>query len=458
MTSNKGREKSMADQAEQVEVIIVGAGLSGLMAALTLQKSGKQIIVLEAQPRVGGRVLTSYSSENMIEYGAQFVSPHQPRIQKLLLEYGLTTTSTYNKGKTLYAFDDQKKRSHIDFPFSISTLWDYFRVQHLLKKLLHKIDTKRPWDTDNAEVLDSVTWQSWLDNVIQSKKAKTFFRVMSEVGLCVNPAEISVLDLIWDLKSTGSLKCMLTAEEEWITEGASKLPERMAESLKSCIRLNESVQRINWSMSNVQISTQNRTWIGKKVIMAIPPIFTSRIISEPRLPVNREQISKCTGQGDAIKCILVYNEPFWRRDRKNGTSFYDRGPVKQTIDISPPWQHKGVLAAFIIGKEARRLGKMPPHLRKVEILKCLGYLMGDLALNPTDYFEKDWSKDPWAMGGYGAHLAPGLLTSSGEAILKPIGPIHWAGTETAIEWRLFMEGALEAGERAAFEVMDSLKD
>lgn len=448
----------MADQAEQVEVIIVGAGLSGLMAALTLQKSGKRIVVLEAQPRVGGRVLTSYSHGNMIEYGAQFVSPHQPRIQKLLLEYGLSTTSTYNKGATLYAFGDKKKWSHTGLPsFSIFTLWDYFGMQHLLKKLLHEVDTKKPWDAKSAEKLDSVTLQSWLETVMESEYAKTFYRVMSEEGLCVNSDEISVLDLLWDLKSTGSLKDMLTAEDEWITEGASTLPNRMADSLGSCIKLNEPVQRIRWSNSNIQIFTNKRTWIGKKVIMAIPPIFTSKIIYEPRLPVDREQISQCINQGNAIKCILVYNYPFWRQHGESGTVFYDKGPIKQIIDISPPSQNKGVLAAFIIGEDARRLGDLSLHSRKVEILECLGYLMGDMALSPTHYFEKDWSADPWAMGGYGAHLAPGVLTNLGEALLKPIGPIHWAGTETATEWRLFMEGALEAGERAAFEVLDSLK-
>lgn len=448
----------MADRSMQVDVIIVGAGLSGLMAALTLKKSGQSFIVLEAQSRVGGRVFTSTQLGKTIDFGAQFVSPHQTRIKKLLQKYDLTTTTTYHKGKTLYAFCDKKKWSNGKIPpLSLLSLLDFFKMKRVLKKLIKPINPTQPWESKDAEKLDALTMENWLKNVMSSKEIKTYYRVLAEEGLCVDLNEISILDVLWNLKTTGSLKKMLTAEDEWITEGAGALPSRMAFSLKDHIKLNEEVKKIEWTPSKIRVLTNNHDWFGLKVIIAIPPPLIGQIEFEPSLPNERNKICQSFGLGCSIKCVIVYDTPFWRERGESGSAFYDKGPIKGTVDISPTNQQNGMLTAFIIGNEAKRLQNITEEVRKEEILDCLVYLFGPKARHPIAYYEKDWSADPWAKGGYGAHFAPGFLTRLGEVLTKPIGPIHWAGTETAAEWRLYMEGALEAGERAAFEVLQALE-
>lgn len=449
----------MSNKANRADVIIIGAGLSGLMAALTLQKSEINFVILEAQPRVGGRVLTSTHFGNIIEYGAQFVSPHQTRIQNLLREYNLTTTSTYNEGTILYALNDKKKSSISDFPpFSLFSLFDYFWMQRLLRKLMKDIDARHPWESKNAQKLDTITMESWLENVMLSKSDKAFYRILSEQGLCVDLNQISLLDVLWDLKSIGSLKNVFTAEDEWITEGAGALPYRMASSLGEKVKLCEPVNRIEWTDSDVRVNSNRGEWLSRKVIMAMPPSSTNNIQYIPQLPSIRTEIGQKVGLGCSIKCVLIYDTPFWRKRGESGMTFYDKGPVRETIDTSPPDGRNGILTAFIIENDARRLGSLDDESRKKEILECLCYLFGPEALLPVAYYEKDWSSDNWARGGYGASLAPGVLTQLGEALIKPVGPIHWAGTETATEWRMYMEGALEAGERAALEVIDLLND
>ena len=68
----------------------------------------------------------------------------------------------------------------------------------------------------------------------------------------------------------------------------------------------------------------------------------------------------------------------------------------------------------------------------------------------------DWTADPWTRGCYGAHFPPGTWTQFGPALRRPVGLLHWAGTETATEWSGYMDGAVQSGKRVAAEILDRL--
>jgi monoamine oxidase len=91
------------------------------------------------------------------------------------------------------------------------------------------------------------------------------------------------------------------------------------------------------------------------------------------------------------------------------------------------------------------------------VLGALATLFGGRARTPELYFEKDWSSDPWTRGCYHGIGAPGAWTAHGAALRRPVGPLHWAGSETAT-WGLgTMEGAIDSGRRAAREVARGLR-
>ena len=75
---------------------------------------------------------------------------------------------------------------------------------------------------------------------------------------------------------------------------------------------------------------------------------------------------------------------------------------------------------------------------------------------PERYLDKSWADEEWSRGCYVGYTPPGVLTAFGPAIRDPIGPIHWAGTETATVWNGYMDGAIQSGERAALEVTAAL--
>jgi monoamine oxidase len=169
----------------------------------------------------------------------------------------------------------------------------------------------------------------------------------------------------------------------------------------------------------------------------------------------RDQLCQKVGQGSSSKFVVVYEYPFWRKNGMNGMVYSDSDLIRATMDSTMPGQNLGVLTALSSGRDARNLGLMEEREREKEVLRCLANFFGDSALRPLAYYEKDWSADRWARGGYGAHFGPGVLSQFGPSLTKPVGPIHWAGSETASEWRLYMEGALQSGERAAKEVLAS---
>ena len=90
------------------------------------------------------------------------------------------------------------------------------------------------------------------------------------------------------------------------------------------------------------------------------------------------------------------------------------------------------------------------------MLESFERYFGAKARRPRAYVDKSWADDPWTRGCYEGYMPPGVLLEYGEALRRPIGRIHWAGTETATLWNGYMDGAVQSGYRAADEVLEGL--
>jgi monoamine oxidase len=159
--------------------------------------------------------------------------------------------------------------------------------------------------------------------------------------------------------------------------------------------------------------------------------------------------------GDTIKVQCVYEEPFWRADGLNGQVTSDTEPVKTTFDNSPPDGSPGVLLGLVEAAAARRFGGLAPEDRRAAVVAAFSRMFGPRAADPIDYVDKVWLEDPWSRGSYG-FFAPGALTVYGPSLATPVGRLHWAGSETSLEWPGYMEGAVRSGERVAREVLAAL--
>jgi monoamine oxidase len=177
---------------------------------------------------------------------------------------------------------------------------------------------------------------------------------------------------------------------------------------------------------------------------------------DPPLPGVRDQLTQRLPNGSAMKAFFIYDKPFWRDDGFNGQLISDVGPARMSNDTCIPGDDHGVILLFLEGDQARTYGRLPQAERREGLTAELVRHFGSAATDPEFYVDGEWSERQWTRGCYNANHGPHVWTTYGPALAAPIGVIHWASTDTATYWSAYMEGAVDAGERAAQAVIDDL--
>lgn len=442
-------------------VIVIGAGLAGLSAARQLVAGGRDVVVIEARDRVGGRLEGGAIGGHPVELGGTWLGEGHTRMYQLVEELGLQTFRTYNdEGSLLVDLGGRQSemKPHKGAvprlgPFALADL-----AQGLLRfgRLARRVPVDRPWTADRAGFWDGQTFETWIRRNLRTPAGRAYFRIATEAVFAADAADISALHAMFYAHSNGDLETLLAvdrgAQQDRVVGGSVQVAERLAAGLD--VRLSRPVAAIEQDGDGVRIrSRTGETWEGSEAIVALPPALAGRIDYQPILPGWRDQLTQKLPAGAVVKVFAAYPLPFWRSQGLNGQAASDRGPVKVTFDVSPPGAEIGVLLGFIEGGAARRWVRLSAADRRRQALACLARYVGDRALEPMEYVEKDWTAEEYSRGCYGAHFAPGVWTSYGEALREPIGRIHWAGAEYATEWNGYMEGAVRSGEAIAASLL-----
>lgn len=441
------------------DVIVVGAGISGLTAAWRLKQSGKRVTVLEANPRVGGRTLNHpFSSGEVVEVGGQWVGPTQDLILGLLDELKLETFPTWHQGDNLTYFGGRLKPYRGTIPkFAPHVLLDIGQAQWRLDRLAQQIDLEDPSRHPNAALWDSMTFAEWLRRQVKTEQARKVFELASGAVFAANPHELSFLHLLFYIKSGSNLDTLLGvqngAQQDRIVGGSQRICEELAQRLGDAVHLGQPVRLLKQSDSAVELITDQGTHRASRVIFALPPTQLLRITQQPLLPGWRDQLLQRLPQGAVIKCMALYERPFWRERGLSGQATSEVGPVRLTFDNSVPGSSKGVLLGFIEGDEARQWSSRDPAERQAQVLECFARYYGEQALQPVEYVDKCWADEAFARGCYAALFPPGAWSNGAARLREPYGRVHLAGTETATRWMGYFDGAVQAAERAVAEVL-----
>ena len=442
-----------------MDFAVVGAGFAGLTAARKLEAAGATVVVLEARDRVGGRVESTQITDGVwVDLGGQWIGPTQNRMYSLAQEFGVETFPTYDQGKDV-ALDGSKRYVYGgDLPLlDPASLADVVQGFLRFERLARKIDIDSPWTTDRAHGLDSQTVESWLRRTMLTGRGRRLFRVFVSAIFATEPANLSLLHALFYTKSGTNFDTLSRtsggAQQDRFVEGSQGLAKRMAASIKGEISFDSPVLAITSNDEAVSLSGDWGSVSAKRTAVTIPPALACRITYEPQLPGIRDQLMQRVPQGSVIKAMAIYDEPFWRNDEMSGQAGSTHLGVSFTFDNSPPSGSPGILVGFSEGAKASQLGSLPPEERKRRFIGDLVAYFGPKASDPIDYIEKDWSEERWTRGCYGAHFPPGVWTQFGPALREPVRRIHWAGTETAVRWNGYMDGAVESGERVAAELL-----
>ncbi|MCP2288939.1 flavin monoamine oxidase family protein [Nocardia amikacinitolerans] len=429
---------------ERTTVAVIGAGFAGLTAARALRAHGIDVVVLEAADRVGGRARTERSAaETPVDLGGQWIGHDHTRMTALATEFGMTLFPTPSVGKALVV--DGGRRVRIGPLTAAATGWALLRLELLARRGAH-----RRWD--------EVTASNWVGRVPGSRARRLLKVILSEALAC-DLDTVSVAALAAGIRSAGGLRVMLGtaggAQESLLSGGAGALAEALAVELNDAVHLARPVTAITRSAEGVTLATPSGSVHAARAIVTVPAPVAAAIRHDPRLPADRRRLQDNVRMGTIYKAIAVYDRPFWRELGLSGEIVALDGPVPASFDISPP-TGPGHLCVLIPGRDARELDRLTPGDRRDTVLSALADHLGPAVLNPLSWHEKSWHNDPFVGGGYSGIPFPGTLEVLTDAA-KPTGPIHWAGTETAPRWTGYFEGAVVSGERAADEVVASLR-
>jgi monoamine oxidase len=441
-------------QEADVDVAVVGAGFAGLVAARELVAAGRSTIVLEANDRVGGRVLNhTLPGGQVIDLGAQWIGPGQDRIAALAAEVGVATFPTYGTGLESLSFRGGQRDSGAGGA-------ELGKAIAALSQLVAQVSASAPWETPDAAALDAQTVASWLSVNVADEGARRAVHMLVGAVYSTEPEDFSLLHLLFYAKSGGSLMNLLAteggAQQDRFDGGSQLVALRVAERLGDRVWLSAPVRRISQHEGGVVVEGNKVRVAARHAIVAVPPHMASRIEYDPPMPALRDQLTQRTPMGSVIKCHAIYPTPFWRDAGLSGRVVSDTGPLKIVFDNSPLSGSPGVLVSFFEGNDARIFGALSQAERREAALACLSRYFGPAAEHAIDYVDHDWGAEPYIRGAYSAMFPPGVWTNFGRALRAPVGLIHWAGTETSPEFFGYMDGAVRSGERAAAEVLELL--
>jgi monoamine oxidase len=454
------------------DVVVIGAGLSGLAAATDVMAAGRSVVVIEARKRVGGRTLNHHLGAaypgKVIEAGGEWVGPTQDRVHARMKDLGLTSYPTYITGNHVYLFEGTRMTYTEDGPTGTAPpdpliVGEVAATIAQLDQLATEIPIDAPWTAANAGAYDQQTLESWLRANTATERFRNLARLAVRSILGAEPSEMSLLFALFYIAAAGNEQTPGTFERLFSTRngsnqdrlhgGSQLIALGLAKRLGKRVALGHPVRRIAQDAHGVTVYADGLRVRAKRAIVALPPALAGRIDYTPAMPPSRDQLMQRVPQGIQIKCEAIYEKPFWRDAGYSGFALTDAGPGQAVFDNSPPDGTPGVLVSFVCGAEARRwTGRTDAELREA-ILKQYGDLFGPQALKPVGYFHKAWAREEWSRGCPVGVVPPGVLIDNGPALRAPVGAIHWAGTETSTYWNGYMDGAIRAGERAAREVL-----
>jgi monoamine oxidase len=431
-------------------VIVVGAGLAGLSAAVQLLKDGARVTVIEARARVGGRVLTirdAFAQGQHAEAGAEFIDEGQEEIKHLVHEFGLTLRPILRKG---FSFVQQKGTGGIQGrPLSMERAWKPIADQAKSLVRAYRLAEER-WDGAIARSLAQRSVAEWLDEIKADNRMRSMVRGLRGFFLA-DSEELSLLVLVDQLASDTPGRQSMSR----IEGGNDRLPAEMALSLGDGLHLNTSAVAIRYDHASVHVTVQ-RTGGDQAhmksdyVILALPVTTLRSIDIKPGLPLEQANAYSRLKYGRVTKSLLQFDRRFWQKTgqpRAYGTD----APTGAIWDSNEEQRGRAGILTLMAGGQASEDSQKIVAQEGVEgLVRALEWLKPGSAELLRSYL-MTWEDDPWAQGGY-AYFDPGFDPAWRPWLARPHGRILFAGEQTSIKWQGYMNGAVESGLRAAAEV------
>jgi monoamine oxidase len=245
--------------AREADVIIVGAGLSGLVAARAVLDAGREPLILEADDRVGGRILTEYVDQIPLELGAQWIGDTHHRMEALAAELGVELYDQFEDGETTYEFAGEVLRGDAFHATYADELAGLERVLREIDRMADSMPVEAPWTAPQADEWDRITVGQWYDSRGLSPVARSLLEICTVGILAMPTVEVSLLCLLENVAVCGVTADLLAeseggAQTKRFVGGTSLIPLRLADTLGDRIVLNSPVLTIDYSDDRITVT------------------------------------------------------------------------------------------------------------------------------------------------------------------------------------------------------------
>lgn len=392
---------------DQLEAIVVGAGLSGLTAARRLARAGTSVAVLEARERVGGRAWRLDVGGLPFDAGCEALWDTHVRLLTLAGELGVA----------VHAGRPWAGHGKPSPPLLVALAAE-------IAGLAARVDPAHPEELDGAGALDAVTLGAWL--VEHGADAETLALAETRYAVASSSVPIAEMSLLAYAAKLAA-GAAPDAPALRLEGGPSALAERLADGLD--VRLGAEVVAVEEASAGVRARLRDGTELrARRAVVALPLTLQRSLRFDPPLPAHRRAALAEARYGDAVKAGFAFDAP----------------PARELPELTPagvlyrPDPGVPLLALFAGAGAAGRARAEPRALFAA-------------AERPRSISVVDWTADRYARGSY-LIFGAGQLTSWGRRLAERHGRVHFAGAE-ASDLPSFMEGAVRAGERAADEVL-----
>ncbi|XP_033095701.1 amine oxidase [flavin-containing] B-like isoform X2 [Anneissia japonica] len=407
------------------DVIVIGAGISGLSAAKLLHDQGLDVVVLEARDRVGGRTYTlKESAEKYVDVGGSYIGPTQNRIIRLGKELGIGNYKVNEEERSVFLIKDKPQTFRGSLPsiYNPFTVMDYVSCWRTFDDLAKEIPAEAPWKCPHALEYDSMSVENWMDKNCWSNFSRDTITILVRLGFATEPCSVSFLYFLWYIKCGGGVLRFVSTtnggQERKMIGGSQQVSQKIAEKLGARVLLSNPVSKIDQTKGDVVMVTvvSGEVYQASFVISAVPQAIIGRIAFSPPLPALRNQLIQRIPMGSCIKTITYYDTAWWRELDYCGIVLGD-GIISGTQDDTKPDGSYPGLVGFINGDRAREVCHLTKEERKERVAQhyCKAF-SSKKALNPVNYVEHNWMEEEYSGGCYMGATPPGVLTSFGKAV------------------------------------------
>jgi monoamine oxidase len=410
------------------KVVIIGAGISGLAAAKKLKKNGFDVVILEAQDKVGGRLRTNRTLGIAFDEGASWIhGTNGNPITNLAEQAGMETTFTDDESLVCY-----------DINGVLRTDSTYDTAETELENILNTLKNSG---------IASQSFEAVFNSLYPTKVNDRLWKFLLSTNITFDLGDLNkVSSILYDEGENFS------GEERIATNGYDNIPAFLADGLN--IQLKQRVSKIDYSNNIVKVTHNNNVTEADYVLVTVPlgVLKSGKIQFVPALPSVKQNAIQKIGMNCVNKFLLVWDTAFWDDEQYIGYTPEAKDKFNYFVNVKKFHPNVNALMTFAYADYARQTETMSDAQIINEIMAHLKDIYGNSIPNPTNILRTKWQTNENSFGAYSFTQVGTEMQHFDDLAEEVSDKLFFAGEHTHVDYFSTAHGAYLSGIREADKI------